>query len=105
MAGTEVFGATTVNLGPHWTVTGETFDLTAGGATDTDLSALPSAFTSTFVDSSGAITSGVKEMTDTSHGLVLRRHILMQAAMCWVRSGLTHTPTQMRMVHRRQALM
>ena len=40
MAGTEVFGATTVNLGPHWTVTGETFDLTAGGATDTDL--LPS---------------------------------------------------------------
>ena len=64
MAGTEVFGATTVNL-VH---TGQllAFDLTAGGATDTDLSALPTAFTSTFVDSSGAaITSGVKEMTET----------------------------------------
>ena len=66
MAGTEVFGATTVNLGPNWTIVGETFDLTAGGATDTDLSTLPTAFTSTFVDGSGnAITSGVKEMTET----------------------------------------
>ena len=49
MAGTEVFGATTVNLGPNWTIVGETFDLTAGGATDTDLSTLPTAFTSTLL--------------------------------------------------------
>ena len=65
MAGTEAFGATTVTLGPNWTVVGETFDLTAGGATDTDLSTLPTAFTSTFVDGNGAvITSGVKEMKE-----------------------------------------
>ena len=65
LKGTEVFGATTVELGPNWTIVGETFDLTAGGATDTDLSALPTAFTSTFIVSGTLVTSGVKEMTET----------------------------------------
>ena len=90
--GTEVFGATTVELGPNWTIVGETFDLTAGGATDTDLSTLPTAFTSTFIVSGTLVTSGVKEMKETSHGVVLD-DFLMRAAMCWVRSGLTHTYT------------
>ena len=44
MAGTEVMGATTRELGPNWTVTGETADTSS--LTTTDLSNLPSAFVS-----------------------------------------------------------
>ena len=80
LKGTEVFGATTVELGPNWTIVGETFDLTAGGATDTDLSTLPTAFTSTFIVL-GRHNEWCEEMKETSHGVVLRRHILMRVAM------------------------
>ena len=44
MAGTEVSGAKTTELGPNWTVTGETADTSS--LTATDLSNLPSAFVS-----------------------------------------------------------
>ena len=61
LKGTEVFGATTINYGPKWAIASQATDLTAGGATETDLSKLPDAFEAIF----GTVAQGdVKEITD-----------------------------------------
>ena len=49
MAGTEVSGAKTTQLGPNWTVTGETAD--TSGLTQADLSKLPTDFVNAIVGS------------------------------------------------------
>ena len=54
MAGTEVSGAKTTQLGPNWTVTGETAD--TSGLTQADLSKLPTDFVNAIVGAGSAQT-------------------------------------------------